>query len=64
MIFSTRLPFGTPDDVRAEVLKRLRTVGRSGGLILGPTHNVQLDTPMENFWALVKTITETPYNRI
>jgi uroporphyrinogen decarboxylase len=58
------LPFGTPDDVKAEVLKRLRTVGQGGGLILGPTHNVQLDTPMENFWALVKTITETPYDRI
>jgi uroporphyrinogen-III decarboxylase len=54
------LPFGTPDDVRKEVLHRLRTVGRGGGLILGPTHNVQLDTPMENFWAMVHTITETP----
>jgi len=56
------LPFGTPEDVKAEVLERLRTVGRNGGLILGPTHNVQLDTPMENFWALVKTVTETPYH--
>jgi len=58
------LPFGTPDDVKAEVLARLRTVGANGGLILGPTHNVQLDTPMENFLALVKTITEMPYERI
>ena len=56
------LPFGTPDDVKAEVLERLRTVGQNGGLILGPTHNVQLDTPMENFWALVRTVTETPYD--
>jgi uroporphyrinogen decarboxylase len=55
------LPYGTPADVSAEVLARLRTVGTNGGLILGPTHNVQLDTPMENFWALVKTITGTPY---
>ena len=55
------LPYGTPADVSAEVLARLRTVGKNGGLILGPTHNVQLDTPMENFWALVKTITGTPY---
>jgi uroporphyrinogen decarboxylase len=51
------LPYGTPEDVRAEVLERLRTVGKDGGLILGLTHNVQLDTPMENFWAMVKTIT-------
>jgi uroporphyrinogen decarboxylase len=55
------LPFGSPDDVRAEVSERLCTVGDSGGLILGPTHHVQLDTPMENFWAMVKAITETPY---
>jgi uroporphyrinogen decarboxylase len=55
------LPFGTPEDVRAEVLTRLRTIGKDGGLILGPTHHVQLDTPMENFWAMVDTVTQTNY---
>jgi uroporphyrinogen decarboxylase len=55
------LPFGRPEDVRREILTRLRTVGKDGGLIIGPTHHVQLDTPMENFWAMVNTITETPY---
>jgi len=55
------LPFGTPEDVKAEVLTRLRTIGKNGGLILGPTHHVQLDTPMENFWAMVDTITQTDY---
>ena len=56
------LPFGTPDDVRSEIRTRLSTIGAGGGLILGPTHHVQLDTPMENFWAMVKTIrgTENP----
>jgi uroporphyrinogen-III decarboxylase len=55
------LPFGTPDEVRVEVDRRLKTLGRDGGLILGPTHHVQLDTPMENFWAMVNTITQTSY---
>ncbi len=55
------LPFGRPEDVRKEVLARLRTLGKDGGLILGPTHHVQLDTPLENFWAMVDTIRETPY---
>jgi uroporphyrinogen decarboxylase len=55
------LPFGTPEDVRREILERLATLGSSGGLILAPTHHVQLDTPLENFWAMQKTITETPY---
>ncbi len=50
------LPFGTPDDVRSEVLARLDTLGRDGGLIIGPTHHVQLDTPMENFWAMIHAI--------
>jgi uroporphyrinogen decarboxylase len=53
------LPFGTPSTVQAEVHDRLRTLGKNGGLILGPTHHVQLDTPMENFWAMVDTIVQT-----
>ena len=55
------LPFGSPDDVRAEVLSRIRGLGEGGGLILGPTHHVQLDTPMENFWSMVNAITQTTY---
>jgi uroporphyrinogen decarboxylase len=51
------LPFGTPADVTREVRTRLETVGCNGGLIIGPTHHVQLDTPMENFWAMMKTVT-------
>jgi uroporphyrinogen decarboxylase len=55
------LPFGTPADVADEVRTRLETIGRGGGLILGPTHHVQLDTPLENLKALVDTIKDTPY---
>jgi len=51
------LPFGTPEDVRREVRLRLETVGSGGGFIVGPTHHVQLDTPLENFWALHEAIT-------
>jgi uroporphyrinogen decarboxylase len=58
------LPFGTPEDVRAEVLTRLKTIGREGGLLIGPTHNIQLDTPLENFWAMLETIRNTPYSSL
>jgi len=58
------LPFGKPSDVAEEVMTRLRTLGKNGGLILGPTHHVQLDTPMENFWAMVNTITQTSYQSL
>ncbi|MDP2999791.1 MAG: uroporphyrinogen decarboxylase family protein [Bryobacterales bacterium] len=51
------LPFGSSEDVRREVLARIETAGADGGLILGPTHHVQLDTPLENFWAMVNAIT-------
>jgi uroporphyrinogen decarboxylase len=50
------LPFGSPQDVVDEVKTRLATVGYNGGLILAPTHSVQLDTPLENFWAMINTI--------
>jgi len=58
------LPFGSPQDVRTEVLARLKTLGKNGGLIIGPTHHVQLDTPMENFWAMVNAITQTSYQAL
>lgn len=58
------LPYGSPTEVAAEVITRLKTLGRNGGLILGPTHHVQLDTPLENFWAMVNTITKTPYSSL
>jgi uroporphyrinogen-III decarboxylase len=55
------LPFGTPQEVKAEVITRLSTLGRDGGLLIGPTHNIQLDTPLENFWSMIETIRKTPY---
>ncbi len=55
------LPFGTPEDVADEVRERIATIGQGGGLVIGPTHNVQLDTPLENFWSMVRAIKETPY---
>jgi len=54
------LPFTDPESVRKEVGERIRTVGRNGGLILSPTHNIQLDTPIENYLAMVDAIRQ-PY---
>jgi uroporphyrinogen decarboxylase len=51
------LPFGTPAEVRQEVLDRIATLGDGGGFILAPTHHLQLDTPLENFWAMVEAVT-------
>ncbi|NIS79264.1 MAG: hypothetical protein GTO14_03380 [Anaerolineales bacterium] len=55
------LPFGSPEEVASEVKLRLETVGYDGGLVIAPTHAVQLDTPLENFWAMVDAIIQTRY---
>lgn len=46
------LPFGTPDQVRAEVIDRIRTLGEGGGFVFNPIHNVQARTPAANLLAL------------
>lgn len=56
------LPFGAPGEVRKEVLNRLEEVGKGGGLIIGPTHHVQLDTPLENFYAMVEAVLKTSFS--
>ena len=54
----TTMPFGTPEDVRREVRQRIETVGRQGGLVLGPTHSLEPDVPWENIVALYEAIEE------
>lgn len=47
------LPFGSANDVRAEVAYNLKTLGRSGtGYIIAPCHNIQANTSIENILAL------------
>jgi uroporphyrinogen decarboxylase len=48
------MPYGAPHDVEEEVKLRIRTVGTDGGLILGPSHNIQPDVPLENILAFYK----------
>jgi len=49
------LPFGTADDVRDEV-RRLLTLGRDGGYIFAPAHDVEGDVPLENMLAAIETV--------
>jgi len=46
------LPAGTPEDVEAEVRRRILQMGHGGGYLLAPTHDIQSDTPVENVLAL------------
>lgn len=45
------LPFGTPSSVKEEVKLRLKTVGKGGGLIISPAHNIQPDVSIDNILA-------------
>jgi uroporphyrinogen decarboxylase len=51
----TTLPFGSPEEVRAEVEERIRVLGRDGGYILGPSHWIQAGTPPQNIAAMFDT---------
>lgn len=53
------LPFGTPDEVRKEA-RRLIELGRDGGYILAPAHDVEGDVPLENMLALIEVVQEQP----
>ncbi len=51
MCVQTTLPHGTIAEVEAEVRRRL-SLFPNGGLILGPTHAIQVGTPLENAVAM------------
>lgn len=53
------LPFGTADDVRAEV-RRLLDLGREGGYIFAPAHDVEGDVPLENMLAAIELVQNQP----
>jgi uroporphyrinogen decarboxylase len=47
------LPFGTPEDVSAEVRERIRVLGRGGGYICGGDHFILPDVPDQNVMAML-----------
>lgn len=48
------LPFGTPQDVAAEVKDRVEALSTGGGYILCTSHNIQADAPVANVLALLQ----------
>ena len=46
------LPHKTPEKVTEEVRKTIEIYAPGGGYIFGPSHNIQLDTPVENIVAM------------
>ena len=50
------LPFGTPEEVRAEVLERCETFSPGGGFVFNAIHNVQALTPTENVVTMIEAV--------
>jgi uroporphyrinogen-III decarboxylase len=46
------LMFGTPEAVRAEVLRRVEIFGQGGGFVFNAVHNIQANVPVPNVIAL------------
>lgn len=52
------LPFGTPAQVRDQVLERCKIFSKSGGFVFDAIHNVQARTPVANVVAMVEAVRE------
>jgi len=52
------LAFGTPAEVREEVLRRCEIFGKSGGFVFNAVHNVQANTPAANVAAMIEAVKE------
>jgi uroporphyrinogen-III decarboxylase len=50
------LPFGTPEEVRDQVLSRCEVFGAGGGFVFNTIHNIQAGTPVENVVAVVDAV--------
>lgn len=52
------LPFGTPGEVRREVLERLEVFSPGGGFVFNAIHNIQPRTPVPNVLAMFDALRE------
>jgi hypothetical protein len=52
------LPFGTPQEVREQVLRNCEIFIKDGGFIFNTVHNIQANVPVENIVAMLEAIKE------
>jgi len=55
------LPFGTTDEIRAEVERLRRLLGRGGGYILAPAKPLLPEVPTGNAVAAIEAFTQPPH---
>jgi hypothetical protein len=54
----TTFAFGTPAQVREQVLRRMEVLAPGGGFIFNAVHNIQATTPVANIVAMIDAIKE------
>jgi len=52
------LPWGTPEEVRREVLETCEFFGKGGGFVFNSIHNIVAKTPIDNVVAMVNALHE------
>ena len=52
------LPYGTPEQIRQEVKRRIDDLAPGGGFVFNTVHNVQGDVPPRNFMAMWEALQE------
>mgnify|MGYP001218219181 FL=1 len=52
------LPFGSPQQIREEVKKRIDDFAPGGGFVFNTVHNIQADVPVENILAMRDALRE------
>ena len=50
------LPFGTPDEVKRQVLEQCEILSEGGGFVFNTVHNIQANVPLENVIAMLDGI--------
>jgi uroporphyrinogen decarboxylase len=50
------LPFGTPQEVQDEAHRLMDEIGRGGGYIIAPSHDMPGDIPVENMVAFIEAV--------
>ncbi len=52
------LPFGSPEDVRRQVLENCTIFSVDGGFVFNTIHNIQANVPLENVVAMIEALRE------
>jgi uroporphyrinogen-III decarboxylase len=52
------LPYGSPQEVREQVLRQCDILGKNGGFVFNTVHNVQSNIPVKNLVAMIDALHE------